>query len=162
MDNDLKDTSRKTLVICGCSKTKKAIETEASELYQGQIFRSIKKYAEDNNYELIILSAKYGLIKKSDIIAPYDQTIKTKKDIKALEDKILNSKLLEDVKKFKRIELLMGNLYLEALMPALSKLNISAPVYVIEKKNGIFDFKKNLKKLLEKDTSVLIQIPITR
>lgn len=158
MSKTRKVRSERTLVICGCSKMKKNYKTEAGELYEGQIFKSIKKYTENHNYELFILSAKYGLIKKSEIIAPYDQTIKTKKDIKELEEKILRAKLLKNVKKFKRIELLMGNSYLEALLHAIKQIDLKAQIYTIEKKNGIFDYKKNIKKLLENDKSVLYQI----
>lgn len=150
----------KTLIIAGCSKLKKDYETKAIDLYWGQIFKSIKKYIEINDYELYILSAKHGLIKKDEIIAPYNQTIKTKKDIKELKEKILKNDLLKTIEDYDRIELLMGNSYQEALTKAIieSNINMNMNVFGIEKKNGIFDYKKNIKKLLNGDKTVLYTI----
>jgi hypothetical protein len=145
-----------TLVICGCSKSKLNTKAKAIDLYQGQIFRSIKKYTETHGYELLILSAKYGLIEKNKLIHPYDQTLKNKKDIQELAQKLRKNNLTQKITQFKRIELIMGNNYLEALLPVTQKTKTKKnKIYIIEKTNGIFDFKKNLRKLLDNDRSVL-------
>lgn len=44
--------------------------------------------------------------------------------------------------------MIMGNIYVEALKPALEDLKM-VPVYRMASKNGIFDYKKNIIKLLD-------------
>lgn len=55
-----------------CSKTKLAIEAPARSLYQGSLFRKASAYCKANYGRWYILSAKYGLVKPDQLVAPYD------------------------------------------------------------------------------------------
>ncbi len=63
----------KDLIIMSCSRTKKNLENvPAMDLYDGQAYRVIKKSAPEN-VEILIISAKYGLIRSTDVISQYEQ-----------------------------------------------------------------------------------------
>ena len=63
----------KDLIIMSCSKTKKNIDiAPAIEMYDGQAYRTLKKNL-SGNVRILIISAKYGLLRPSDIISWYDQ-----------------------------------------------------------------------------------------
>jgi hypothetical protein len=64
-----------SLLIMSCSKTKKRLENvSAIDLYDGQAYRVIKKSLPDN-IEILIISAKYGPIRSTEIISYYDQVM---------------------------------------------------------------------------------------
>ena len=64
-----------SLLMMSCSKTKKRLENvSAIDLYDGQAYRVIKKSLPDN-IEILIISAKYGPIRSTEIISYYDQVM---------------------------------------------------------------------------------------
>ena len=64
-----------SLLIMSCSKTKKHLNNvPALELYDGQAYRVIKKNSAEN-LEIVIISAKYGPIRSTEIISYYDQVM---------------------------------------------------------------------------------------
>ena len=64
-----------SLLIMSCSKTKKHLDNvPAMQLYDGQAYRVIKKSLPDN-IEILIISAKYGPIRSTEIISYYDQVM---------------------------------------------------------------------------------------
>ena len=64
-----------SLLIMSCSKTKKRLENvSAIDLYDGQAYRVIKKSLPDN-IEILIISAKYGPIRSTEILSYYDQVM---------------------------------------------------------------------------------------
>ena len=63
----------RSLLIMSCSKTKKNIDmAPALEMYDGQAYRTLKNNS-PGNVRILIISAKYGLLRPSDIISWYDQ-----------------------------------------------------------------------------------------
>lgn len=61
------------LLINSCSKSKKKLYgVRAIDLYNGPSFKIIRKYKPEN-VDVLILSAKYGLIRGDDIIDYYDE-----------------------------------------------------------------------------------------
>ena len=72
--------NKNILVLTSCSfkkkKTKSAIK--AKELYEGDFFKKVKNFASLNNFDLKIISAKYGLVDSNDSISYYDLKIKKK------------------------------------------------------------------------------------
>lgn len=63
------------LVACvGQKRTKPAL---AADLYQSDWFVKARAYVEAVGGPWFILSAKYGLVRPDEIIAPYDQTLNT-------------------------------------------------------------------------------------
>ena len=63
------------LLIISCSKTKKHLDNvPAIQLYDGQAYRVLKK-GTPQNLEIVIISAKYGFLRSTDIISYYDQVM---------------------------------------------------------------------------------------
>lgn len=67
------------IALIGCSKKKKDVTCEASQLYsESVLFYKTYKYCLKESYDKVfILSAKYLLLKPEQIICPYDMTIKS-------------------------------------------------------------------------------------
>ena len=64
-----------SLLIMSCSKTKKHLDNvPAMQLYDGQAYRVLKKRT-PQNLEIVIISAKYGFLRSTDIISYYDQVM---------------------------------------------------------------------------------------
>ncbi|MHA1285123.1 MAG: DUF6884 domain-containing protein [Promethearchaeota archaeon] len=86
---DFLPNGKKTLVITSCSSRKKHTtkKIDCYERYNGQLFNMIKKFVEKNQYDLLILSAKYGLLKPKDKINYYNKKIRNKEDIILLKKK---------------------------------------------------------------------------
>jgi len=63
--------------IIQCSHKKLDYSCEAKELYQGINFKKIYNLIQPYKFDIYILSAKYGLIKSTDIIEPYNLTLET-------------------------------------------------------------------------------------
>ena len=74
-----------SLLIMSCSKTKKHLENvPAIELYDGQAYRVMRKRSPEN-LEILIISAKYGIIRSSDIVSYYDQVMTVTEAVKMKE-----------------------------------------------------------------------------
>jgi cytoplasmic iron level regulating protein YaaA (DUF328/UPF0246 family) len=65
----------KTIGLVSCGKNKVNYETEAKNLYAGDLFKKSRKYSETNHDEWFILSALYGLLDPNKVIEPYDKTL---------------------------------------------------------------------------------------
>jgi hypothetical protein len=119
IDSNL-DKENKKLLIIPCSKVKKKlINTSAVELYDGPFFRMIRKYR-SKNFDILVLSAKYGIIKSDMIISNYDQKM-TPERAKELSSTINNdlTRYLAD-KKYESVYINLGNLYFKALEPSMN------------------------------------------
>ena len=70
------------IVFISCTKKKASAPCTAKEMYSpSQWFKAAWAYAESLNPDAIyILSAKYGLLKPDDRIAPYEKTLVAEKD----------------------------------------------------------------------------------
>lgn len=68
---------RTTYYVVPCSGEKVDQAAPAADLYQGQTFRyvtpRVQALADDEGAQVLILSAKYGLVRPEQIIEPYDQ-----------------------------------------------------------------------------------------
>ncbi|MDW7997988.1 MAG: hypothetical protein RMI30_00830 [Thermodesulfovibrio sp.] len=90
---------------------------EAWELYDGVIFRMLKKIEREEgfpeNLSIIILSAKYGFIKPSDYISYYDHRLDSKTYMKPF---LLNSlKKQVECYHISKIFICLGKDYLSAI-----------------------------------------------
>ncbi|WP_421077643.1 peroxide stress protein YaaA [Methanothermococcus sp. Ax23] len=109
---------KKYLLILSCSKTKKNIDrAPAIELYDGMYYRVLRKnfnLKDNKNLDILILSAKYGLIDSNEIIDYYDQLM-TSKRAEELKDSV-KSKLKEVLKNnnYDEIFITMGATYEKA------------------------------------------------
>lgn len=145
-----------TLVICSCTKNKLDHPATVGEMYRSQILTQIKQFQQSNGYDLIFISSKYGILSPTQIIEPYNQKLSSNKSIEELQTKLKSQ--IGILKHYHRIIIIMGEKYEKAIIPFVKSLN--AEVFKLSKPNGIFDYKKNLKKLTLGDTSVLLKIGI--
>lgn len=113
--------AERNLLIISCSQRKKKLNgrVAAWDLYDGIIFRMLKKIKREKglpeNLEILILSAKYGFIRPWDIIEYYDYRLK-KEDIKG-EKNFFISGLKQRIKndKISTVFVCLGKDYLKSL-----------------------------------------------
>ncbi len=111
----------KILVITSCSKKKEQKASRVADLYKGQFFLGVKEFCKKNGFDLMVLSAKYGLI-KDEIIEPYEQRLhNTKKDINRLRS-LAFPKFKDLIPKYDYIIFLMGKTYASVLNTTSPKI----------------------------------------
>lgn len=68
------------IVLISCVKKKAENKCQAKDMYISSWFQKAYRYAKEVKRadKIFILSAKYGLLKDTDIVEPYDETLKTK------------------------------------------------------------------------------------
>lgn len=64
-----------TIALVSCVKKKQAVRCPAQDLYDSDLFRKMKCYAQQHSDRWFILSAKYGLLSPETEIEPYEQTL---------------------------------------------------------------------------------------
>jgi len=143
--------TKKILIIVGCSQKKLPHPAPAIDLNQGQLFKSVKKVALQNQFDLKILSGKYGLLNPDEIIEPYNQKIKTKADVKRIQD-LIKSKIVHIWRKYDIILTIMGKKYQEVLKPYLDN-----KFYIIFDKRGIGGYLSQVSHFSKLQTSQLLQ-----
>lgn len=69
-------------MICfiGCVKKKRGTPCAARDMYISTLFKYRVRYAESKGWDWYIISARYGLLPPDQLIAPYNETLKTKSD----------------------------------------------------------------------------------
>lgn len=65
----------RTLVLIACSGRKLMTAAPARSLYQGQLFKSSVRCAEEADLPWAVLSAKLGLVMPDQVIQPYEQRL---------------------------------------------------------------------------------------
>jgi len=110
------------LLIISCSKRKASlpkVRVPAIDLYDGPFYRIIRKafreHGRPDNLDIMILSAKYGLITHNEIIANYDQkmTISRAKVLSSPVRVRLADTLKEN--RYEKVLINLGKLYMLAL-----------------------------------------------
>ena len=68
--------AKKKLLPLTCTVKKQLYECAAAEMYLGNVFKLALKYGKlSGKYDIYILSAKYGFIRPSTVIKPYDEVM---------------------------------------------------------------------------------------
>ncbi len=75
----------KRIGLVSCVKSKRESPAPARDLYVSPLFRSFRSYAEELCDDWFILSAKYGLLRPDEIVAPYDKTLNRMRKPERLE-----------------------------------------------------------------------------
>jgi cytoplasmic iron level regulating protein YaaA (DUF328/UPF0246 family) len=146
-----------SLLIQSCSATKEPVDTPvpALDLYDGYFFRIIKKAVRANRFQseldIIIISAKYGVVEPDDHIGYYDQEMDTER-ANELNDEIIDaiaSKVVEH--EYEKVWVNLGKDY----MPAMDGIDeaVDVPVLHIEG-SGIGMKGKQLKHLVSSSRSI--------
>ena len=146
-----------SLLIQSCSATKESVDTSvpALDLYDGYFFRIIKKAVRANRFQpgldIIIISAKHGLVEPDDHIDYYDKEMDTER-ANELNDEIIDaiaSKVVEH--EYEKVWVNLGKDY----MPAVDGIDeaVDVPVLHIEG-SGIGMKGKQLKHLVSSSRSI--------
>lgn len=112
-------------VLIACSTRKAPSPAYASELYQGALFRASVRYAQALGLPWAVLSAEYGLVLPTDVIAPYDRRIT---DLRATRRVVWGQQCVIDL--FRRLGhprraiLLAGRDYREHVEPQLHRRGV--------------------------------------
>lgn len=149
----------KTLVISGCSKLKQPFACEMTQFYLGDIFKKSLEFAQLNQFDFAVISGKLGLILPGEIVELYDQRIKTKKDIARIR-LLTIPKLSKFLSNYSTVFLILGNKYFQVikdLLPNYPGINF----FRLLSKNGIFDYKVNIRKAITGDLSIFYQLEKT-
>lgn len=115
--------------LVACVGTKRADPAEARDLYESSLFVKSRVYVEQRCTAWYILSAKYGLVRPTDVIAPYDETLNTKRSAERREwaDRVW-AKLAPVLKKGDQVVLLAGQRYRENIIERLRELGCAVDV----------------------------------
>ena len=91
------------LLIVSCSKTKRKLENApAMEVYDGPVYKILRKNLKQN-LDILIISAKYGLIKQDQLISYYDLQMTDeiaesfRNELTATLSKIINNNSYEEI-----------------------------------------------------------------
>lgn len=141
----------KSLLVQSCSATKCRVEipVPALELYDGYFFRIIKKALRVGRFQpgldILIISAKYGVVEPEDEIAYYDQRMDKERAAELNNDivRYISSKVAKN--RYDKVWINLGKDYLPAVDGVEDAVNV--PVMYING-NGIGAKGKRLKQLV--------------
>jgi len=130
-DPERKKLQSKRLLIIACSARKRQLNglVSAWNTYDGVTYRVLKKLQCENcclnDVDILIVSAKYGLIKPSTLIEYYDTKMQFDIAARQAPNNVAMLKRLCESKNYHEVFINVGRLYLEALQPIDSWLNQS-------------------------------------
>lgn len=140
------------LLIVGCSHSKNAspVPMKALDRYEGVNFKVIKKFNREkglpDNVDIVIISARYGLITQDAYIGPYNMRM-TRKRAETLHPGVMdNFRDLISQKVYKEIFVVLGKDYI----PAIEGIELIAPCPVSYAQGRIGEKMAVLKKWLNK------------
>ncbi len=119
-----------TVYLVACVRQKRDMPSVARDLYVSNLFRKARKYAEASGCRWFVLSAEYGLVEPTRVIAPYDRTLNKKmslRDRRAWAERVVNQ-LTTTVPEFSKAVFLAGKRYREILAGLLIGQGISVSV----------------------------------
>lgn len=168
------DTELKPILIIGCSGRKFHSEESvpAFDLYDGVMYRLLrsKLHNPQDLFEIVILSAKHGLIRASNKISLYEQQIHKPSNQAALDSFVTSHHknaraLIKKLAGDRHIYTLLSNNYLCAfktllgsdLTKALSNFKAS---YVSEGHRGIGDMRGRLCRIIELENKRTVLMPV--
>lgn len=126
----------KILIITSCCKSKLSNPDLVEKFYTGYFFQSILHFANKNNFDFMVLSAKYGLIKKDYYVEPYDIKLKLKININNMKIKI-NKEFPSILNNYDKILFTMGKNYLSVFSDFLNNPKI---MFIVDNRgNGGFN-----------------------
>ncbi len=137
-----RDSKSKTLMIIGCSKGKLTYKEKVRNFYTGQQFRMLKKLAELNKFDYVVISGLLGLLKPNEYVIPYDHKLKdNKEDIERVR-KLTIPKLKEIIPNYNNVICFLPKAYSKVIKPILSEKFL-----VVFSPKGFFYYNKLIASL---------------
>jgi hypothetical protein len=117
------------VALVSCVKTKRKSAVAAKNLYISQLFMGMRCYAEQNADAWFILSAKHGVLRPDQVVAPYERTLKNmpKRDRVAWAKRV-QLQLLELLPAGAAVVVLAGERYREGVVPFLESHGFTVEV----------------------------------
>ena len=133
---DFLKNEKNILIITSCTKSKLGyddlVSSPAEDMYQGELFRKVRNYAEAMHFDYVIISAKYGVLHPLDPISGYEMQLKTRLDGEKIRPDV-ERKLLAMISPYDKIVVIAGENYRRVLKNVLDKR------FVFIKTRGIGD-----------------------
>lgn len=117
----------KKIVLISCASKKRAIRSQAKDLYISTLFELNLHYAHSLNPDgIYILSAKYGLLNLEEEVDPYNLTLNnmTRKEVENWAAQVINHLASKTDLKGDHFIFLAGNNYRKYLMPHLNSYEV--------------------------------------
>ncbi len=136
--------SERHLLIISCSKTKNSqlrnnedIKLPAINGYDGKIFLTLRKAFREglgHNVDVLIISAKYGLLRATDEISYYEERM-TKQKAGELRDRVLSKLklIVTNGGNYRKIFVMLGKDYFEAISGLSALIDIPVDIIKMEK-----------------------------
>ena len=122
----------RVIYIVQCVSKKRKTPQPARNLYTSQLFKNASAYAEKISDEWFIISAKYGLVRPSDLLEPYDVTLK---DMSAFERSQWAQRIFSDLKpclqNTDKVVMLAGVIYRKDLVQMIEGLGCKVEIPMI-------------------------------
>tara|TARA_B100001971_G_scaffold203128_1_gene217644 strand:+ start:1767 stop:2183 length:417 start_codon:yes stop_codon:yes gene_type:complete len=119
----------KNIYLLSCVKTKLSKPSVAVDMYISPLFKKMLSYAQSKEAdEIFILSAEYGLLERSQVIDPYEKTLRTmkKKEREIWADTVMTELIKKSDVKCDNFIFLAGKMYRENLVTGVK--NYSVPM----------------------------------
>jgi len=143
---------QKVLVITGCTKEKlgcnSSVKAPAKQMYQGRLFKTVRKYCETMGFDYVVISAKYGLIRPEETIEGYEKVLRTKGDVERIRP-VVEERLPPLLKNYDKIVVIAGKQYREVLK------NLWDETFVAVKSRGYGDLCSIVKRAIPKERTLL-------
>jgi len=110
-------SSKRTVVLVGCVKSKQPRPALAKDLYISDLFRARRRFAERFGHSWFILSALHGLVDPEQSLAPYEKVL-TVGESRRWADRVFVA-LSPQLQAGERVVLVAGGPYRKYLMPQL-------------------------------------------
>ncbi len=149
----------KPVLVIGCSAAKQVGEFPALDLYTGNMYQMLSARCKSplDTFEILVLSARHGLISASEIITDYDCVMPSRKNVRAIEAFASTHgraarKLLRSVADRERpLFVCLTNKYLDAFdkMIGEKELRLFKSHYVSRKHKGIGELRGRFARVLD-------------
>lgn len=119
-----------TVTLVACAKKKALEPAPAKDLYTSHLFRLARAFAERHGERWFVLSARHGLLAPTQVIAPYNMTLKSylkRERAQWAQEKVLPT-LTAAAPTGSRIIILAGRTYYEGIEPELLRLGYAVEV----------------------------------
>jgi Family of unknown function (DUF6884) len=88
------DIGEPDATLVGCVSLKNRVASAAKDLYRSELFRRRRMYAEQSGRPWLIISALHGLVEPSDVLEPYNVSLK---DLSAADRTALDERIVDQL-----------------------------------------------------------------
>ncbi len=108
----------KVLVVVSESAKKSGKRGRVEDVFEGPIFRTVKKVCREKGYDYVVLSLRHGVLFPDDVIDSYGEIKVTRDNRDKLVEQLRRSveaRLKDLIEKYDKVYVVAGEIYREAL-----------------------------------------------